>query len=146
MEKRNGDGVFPSIIAPSAGSGVELRPKSKMIFVHFICEKPSLVTRMLLNAMSLSYLNDVKNEYRRKYHTFTCPVLSEIVNWTLYQKTDGLVKCRTPGNASRRPPELVACACHAMLQFRGCSTSCRVAYLLTSYLSAANHSAHSSCS
>jgi len=48
---------------------------------------------MLLNAVLLSYLSDVKMD-----KTPDCLVLSEIVNRTLYQKTDDLVKYRTPGN------------------------------------------------
>jgi len=41
---------------------------------------------MLLNAVSLSYLSDVKMNTRKKYHAFTCQVLAEIVNRILYQK------------------------------------------------------------
>ena len=47
----------------------------------FCTQKLSLVNRISLNAVSLSYLVTLK------YGTFTCPVLSEIVNWTLYRKT-----------------------------------------------------------
>jgi len=38
-------------------------------------------------SLSYRYLSDVKNEYQMKYQTFTRPVLSEIVNQILYQKT-----------------------------------------------------------
>ena len=37
-------------------------------------------------SLSYRYLSDVTNEYQMKYQTFTRPVLSEIVNQTLYQK------------------------------------------------------------
>jgi len=36
-----------------------------------------------------------------KYQTFTYPVLSEIVNQTLQQKTDSPVKYCTPGNPNK---------------------------------------------
>ena len=57
---------------------------------------------MLLNAVSLSYLSDVKMNTRKKYHAFTCQVLAEIVNRILYQKTgrSGQILYQTPGNHS----------------------------------------------
>ena len=35
---------------------------------------------------------------RVKYQSFTCRVLSEVVDRTLYEKTDGPVEYRIPGN------------------------------------------------
>jgi len=47
--------------------------------------------------LSLSYLNDFKMN-SGETTVFTCSVLSGIVNRTLYQKLDGLVKYWTPDN------------------------------------------------
>jgi len=53
-----------------------------------------------------------------KYRTFTCPVLSKIVNRTFYQKKlDGPVKYYTPGNPNidSQADKLMETPCSKML-------------------------------
>ena len=64
---------------------------------HMVSDEPFPDrSRILLNVCKCCVTkSDVK-----KYRTFTCLVLNETVNRTLYQKMDGPVKYRTPDNHS----------------------------------------------